>query len=607
MIDAVTLEVLRNRFEVIADEMQVALIRSSHSIILKEGADCSCALFTLEGESLAQACALPIHLGVLIPAVKRILQVFPVPTMREGDVYVLNDPYDGGTHLPDLIMAVPVFHGRRAVALSVNLAHKEDIGGKSPGSMPANATEIFEEGLILPPMKLYDAGRRNETLVQIIRRNVRLPELVLGDIDAQLASCRVGGTRLREVLREYGLPTFRRYVTELLDRAARLTSEGLARVPPGVYTFTDYLDNDGVDLDRRIPITATVTMGDGRMHVDFTGTSAQTRGPVNSGFSGAVSAVYFVVRAITEPTIPSNSGCYRPVSVSAPEGCLLNPRHPAPVCIRAHTLKRVVDTVMGALVQALPGRLPAAPSGSESVVSFGGRHAGTGEPYGLTDILAGGTGGRPGKDGVDAIETDITNCMNIPVEAIEAKYPLRAVMTRLRKDSGGAGRWRGGLGVERGFEVLDGEVRCSFRSERHFTHPWGLAQGGPGATWRTFIVRGDGTTEAIPSKAVFTLSARDRFYLYSGGGGGYGSALERPPAQVAADVLDGKVSVEAAERDYGVRLDATRAAVDERATARLRTRRRAEVAGRGGVGTVGAPAGRAPAGTKGLDTSGVVR
>ena len=573
--DPVTLEVIRNRLDSIAAEIQATLLRSAYSVILKEGEDCSAALFNARGDVLAQSVALPQHMAAFIPAMARLLEAFPASACRAGDVYTMNDPHDGGTHLPDLVVAVPVFAAGRTVGFAVCLAHQEDFGGKVPGSMPTDATEIFQEGLILPPLKLYDAGVLNETLVGIIRRNVRLPRVVMGDISAQVAAATVGRDRLQALFEEFGTATDA-CLDGLLDYAERLTRARISEIPDGTYRFTDYMDNDGIALDRRVPITATVRIEGETVTVDFTGTSPQVAGPINAPWSGGAGSAYFAVRCVTDPSIPNNQGCYRPIDVVIPEGTLLNPHHPAPVAIRAHTLKRAADVVLGALVQAVPDRVPAAPAGSISCVSFGGVDPRSGERFGLSDIVAGGSGGRPGGDGIEVVDTDVSNCMNIPAEAIEMDYPLRVRSYRLRRDSGGAGRYRGGTGTVRVLEAVRGAITCSYRSERHFTPAWGLFGGRPGAVWSTEVVRGSGEVETVPSKRAFTLADGDELRILSGGGGGHGSPLEREPRRVLADVLDGKVSAVAARSVYGVVLDLAARAVDEEATTGLRSRLRGE-------------------------------
>lgn len=570
--DSVTLEVTRNRFESTTQEMQHTLLRSSVSVIVKEGEDCSCGLFDANGQAIAQACANPIHLGVMGPAIEAILLRFPRKEIVEGDVFVVNDPYGGGTHIPDLIVVYPVFVDGELVAMSVALSHHEDMGGKTAGSMPADATELFQEGLVIPPLKLYEAGRRNETLFAMIEKNVRLPANVFGDLDAELSCVKVGARAIRQAFAEFGRETVHAMLRSLEDMAEARTRRRIEQMPDGVYAFEDYLDSDGLDQSRRLPIRVNVTVSGSELLVDFTGTSEQAAGPVNIGYWGTVSSVACALRCVIGPDIPANAGSLRPLRVVVPEGSLLNPRHPAPVGIRAHTSKRVSDVVLGALSQALPGELPAAGSGSLSVCSFSGRRP-TGEMFACTDLIAGGSGGRPGLDGLEIIETDTTNCKNVPAEALEANYPLRVLESRLRTDSGGAGRWRGGVGVQRSILALAGPIKCSFRSERHTTQPWGVQGGSAGASYETCVVRAGGQVEPLPSKAVFMLQAGDVLRIRTGGGGGYGDPFDRDPAHVLADVSDRKVSLEVARDIYGVVLGSG-GRIDASATGALRAQRR---------------------------------
>jgi N-methylhydantoinase B len=577
--DPITLEVVRNRLDSIAGEIQATLLRSSYSVILKEGEDCSAALFNASGEIVAQSTALPQHMAAFIPAMRRLLEAFPASQARDGDIYTMNDPHDGGTHLPDLIIAMPVLFDGQVVGFSVCLAHQEDFGGKVAGSMSTDATEIFQEGLIVPPLKLYDAGEPNHTLLDLIRRNVRLPSLVIGDISAQVAAVTVGRDRLRGLFETYGHDRATVYLDHLMDYAERLTRARITEIPDGVYRFTDYMDNDGIDLDRRVPISATITVAGDGVTVDFTGTSPQVAGPINAPWSGGAGAAYFALRCVTDPNIPNNQGCYRPIEVIIPKGTLLNPRHPAPVAIRAHTLKRAADVVLGALVQAVPDRVPAAPAGSISCVSFGGVDPRTNTRFGLSDIVAGGGGARPTKDGLELVDTDVSNCMNIPAEAIEMGYPLRVLRYRLRRDSGGHGRFRGGAGVERVLQATQDGISCSYRSERHFIAPWGLFGGGPGEVWRTDIKRAAGGSEPVRSKRAFTLNDGDELRMLTGGGGGHGRPLDRDPALVLDDILDGKISSTRALEAHGVVLDSSGRSIDQASTDTLRAGKRAETSG----------------------------
>ncbi|PWU20353.1 MAG: hypothetical protein C5B48_12605, partial [Candidatus Rokuibacteriota bacterium] len=539
--DPILLEVLRNRLEAIADEMELTLLKSAASPIVKEGLDASAALFNIRGETIAQAAAIPIHLGALQCAAARIVRAFPPATMRDGDAFLLNDPYDGGTHLPDITLALPVCADGRAVALACTMCHHQDVGGRTPGSVPTDATELFQEGVIIPPTQLFRAGTLDDNLLGLLKRNVRLPEVFTGDLMAQVAAGRLGGIRLRELFAAYGTARVLEYIEELLARAELLTRRHIEAIPDGEYRFEDYLDNDGVDLDRRVKIAVTVRVRGSSMTFDFTGTDAQVRGPFNSVPASTLSAVYYAVRAISDPSVPSNGGCFRAVGAVLPEGTVVNPKAPAPVSCRTATIKRIADAILGALVQALPGRMPAANSGTLLVMAFGGRDPATGSPFVASELAAGGMGARPHKDGIDVIETDVSNCMNIPVESVEMSFPLRIRQARLWMDSGGAGRCRGGLGLVKVFEATTTDVMVSHRGERFASAPWGLHGGAPGRSGTGFIVRKDGQREELPSKKMIVLHPGDQLWEYIAGGAGYGDPLERDPELVLADVRDGKV------------------------------------------------------------------
>lgn len=543
-LDPIVVDIARYKLDGIAGEMQSTLLRSSFSPIVKEGLDASASLFALDGTTLAQSCSIPIHLATLIPAVAQIAATFPVAQMREGDSYVLNDPYCGGTHLPDIAVVQPVLHRGRPIALAAAMTHHQDVGGMSAGSVPTNATEIYQEGLRIPPLKLREAGVYNETLVALLRQNVRIPDTVMGDLNAQIAACTIGARRFAELAERFGDEQLADICAELLARSERLTRAALARIPPGTYRYVDYLDNDGIELDKPIRIEVAATVGNGAIEFDFTGTSAQVKGPMNCVPSGALAAACWAVRALTDPEIPTNGGCFRPISLKLPPGAIVNPQEPAPVNARTSTIKRVAGCMIGALAPVLPGKVPAAAAGELLVLAFGGKTA-SGN-YVVGELIAGGSGGGPFGDGVDAIETDATNCMNLPAEALEMEAPIRLHRVALRADSAGAGEWRGGLGVVREYEVLAGEVSFSHRGERHFSAAAGMAGGGAGARAHSVIHRADGSEEVIPSKIVTTLRPGDRLTVQTAGGGGYGDPARRAPERRAADIADGKVSAAAA-------------------------------------------------------------
>lgn len=569
-IDPITLEVLRHRFDAIANNMETTLIRCAYSSIVKEAGDCSVAIFDVAGNTIAQGLALPVHLGSMPPAVKAMLAKFPAPTLRDGDVVIMNDPYAGGQHNPDVLILVPVIYQGETVALAVSLAHHQDVGGRTPGSNPTDAADVFEEGLCIPPLMLMRDNILSEPIEAFIQSNVRRPDLFFGDLNAQIACGKGAAAELTALIDKYGRDLTLEAMATLLDRAETRTRNLIEKMPDGTYTFTDWLDNDGLDLAQRINITAAVTISGSDIHVDFTGTSAQVRGPFNAVPACALSAVRYVVRALTDPDIPNNEGCFRMIRLTLPEKSLLNPKRPAPVNSRAVALRRVVDTVMGALAQALPGRVPAANNGHPLNALFGGEDPVTGRIFILTENGTGGMGARPTKDGIDCICTDTSNSMNVPTEVVERDTPLRINYFRIRRDSGGTGRYRGGCGFEKEYECLTDRVVVSHRGERHFTQPWGLFGGGGGASSRSVIVRANGEQEVVPSKMTIELRRHDRLVLWTSGGGGYGAPLQRSAEEVLEDVLNGKVSIAAAEREYGVVID--RDQVDAGRTQTLRSR-----------------------------------
>ena len=539
--DPITLEVVRNKLDGIANEMQSTLLRSSFSPIVKEGLDASASLFTLEGETLAQATAIPIHLATLIPVVRTVIGKFPVTDMHEGDVYIMNDPYRGGTHLPDIALVMPIFSRGRPIAFSAAMTHHQDVGGMSPGSVPTNATEIYQEGIRIPPLKYRNRGEVNRTLVDMLTLNVRVPETFMGDLNAQVAACSIGARRVGELAERHGANHLPAIAGELLARSERLARQAIERIPDGRYRYVDWLDNDGVALDEEVRIEVAAEVSGDRVCVDFEGTSPQVRGPFNCVPSGAHAGVYFAVLAMTDPAIPINGGCFRPIELRLPEGSLVNPREPAPVNSRTSTIKRIAGSVIGALRQARPEDAPADAAAALHVLAFGGARA-DGSPYVVGELVASGSGASRGRDGVDVIETDGSNCMNLPVEALEMDVPLRVRRSELRPDSGGRGEFRGGLGIHREYEVLAGEVVFTHRGERHRRPAQGAAGGGPGACAHSVIRRADGTEEVIPSKMVVRLHPGDRVEVNTAGGGGYGDPGARPPDRLAADLAGGKVT-----------------------------------------------------------------
>ena len=540
-LDPITVEVVRNKLDSIANEMQSSLLRSSFSPIVKEGLDASASLFLPDGTAIAQSTSIAIHLGTLIPAVQKILETYPPATMKPGDVYILNDPYLGGTHLPDIAICMPAFDQDRVLGLSATMVHHQDVGGMMAGSVPTNATEIFQEGVRIPPLKLRDGATMNDTLVRMLRQNVRLPDVFFGDLNAQIAACSIGNRRLSELAGRHGHNLLSQIFAELVDRAERLTRQALERIPDGTYRYVDWLDNDGVELDKRVRIEVAITIKGSDITFDLTGSSDQVQGPFNCVPSGAQAAAYFTVRAITDPHIPSNGGCFRSVVLNLPEGSIVNAREPAAVNARTATIKRMTTSMLAALAPIVPDKLTAQPAGIVLVLAYAGART-DGSKFIISELIAGGSGAHRGGDGVDVIETDVGNGMNLPAEALELDAPIRVRRIGLRRDSGGAGQYRGGLGQVREYEVLDGPLSFSHRGERHTTPAEGLAGGGAGACAVSVITRVDGSRETIPSKLVTTLRRGDVVRMETPGGGGYGPLEQRDPARRQDDVADGKTS-----------------------------------------------------------------
>lgn len=550
-IDPITLEVVRNKLDGIVEEMQLTLVRSAFSSIVKEGLDATATLFTIQGETLAQACAVPVHLGSLAPMVRRLLEAHPVDTLRDGDIFILNDYYLGGTHLPDIGIMMPIFAQGRPIAISATMAHHQDIGGAVPGSTPTNATSIFQEGLRIPLLKYREAGVYNDTLIKIMRQNSRLPDTLTGDINAQIAACSIGARRLVDLVRVYGDSHLLTLFDELLDRSELMTRQALRSLPAGTYRYVDYLDNDGVDLDRLVRIEVAVTLRDGAIECDFAGSSQQLRGPFNCVPSGPYAAACFAIRAVTDPDmrIPNNGGCFRPIKLVLPEGSCVNPREPAPGGCRSSTIKRIAGCILGALRQATPRRVPADGASEMLIIHFGGRRD-DGRNWVTSQLLVAGAGASHRRDGVDVCDTDVSNCLNVPAEAVMREAPLRIHRVAVNRDSGGAGTFRGGLGGIFEYELLEGEASLTYRGERHFCQAAGFDGGQPGGLSKATIRRLSGETEVIPSKIVATLRKGDRLIVETGGGGGYGKPSAREPGAVRDDIRDGKIGLEAARRDY---------------------------------------------------------
>jgi len=547
-IDPITLEIIRHECTAISEEMSTNLVRSSYSPTIKDREDCSCALFDREGEMISQAENIPVHLGAMQFAVAAALEKYPIQKLAPGDSIVLNDPYHGGGHLPDLTLVSPVFFEGGPVALSVNRAHHSDVGGIRPGSIAPDSTEIYQEGLRIPPVKLYEEGEPNEDIFDTILTNVRTPDQRRGDLRAQQAANLAGIRRVTDLLEEHGLGTLRTAFDEIKNYSERRMRNEIESLPDGTSSFRDVFDGDGRDNeDLTIAVELTV---DDEVTIDFSGTAEQTEGPVNTPFAVTAAATYFAIQAVMDPTIPPNHGCYRPVTIHAPDGCLVNATAPAPVAGGNGELsQRIVDVVLGAFAQQTPERAVAGCQGTMSNITVGGVDPGTGEQYTYYETSAGGFGGRAGLDGMDAVRVHMSNAKNTPVEILETDYPLRCTKYELREDSCGAGRWRGGLGLRRDIEILDHDAEFSIIADRRTNPPYSLEGGQPGATGRDVVIR-EGREVEIQSKSTHELEAGDVFSVRTPGGGGYGPPGRRDPDAIRRDLQLGIISSEFAREQY---------------------------------------------------------
>ena len=553
-VDPFTVEIIRNALDCICEQMSNAIERTAYSTLIRDILDFSTALFDARGRIIAQGSRIPAHLNTMGPALEAILtRYIPIEDWHPGDVVLLNDPYHGGQHLPDIFALLPVFHDGRPVAIAGCMGHHIDVGGRAPGSFGGAATDIFQEGLRLPPIKLYQGGRPNKAVFDIIATNVREPQKTLGDLASQVASLTIGERGLRRLIAKYGTATIDDSMEALIGYSEARMRARIAEVPDGTYVWEDVLDDDGI-ADRPVRVRAAVTVSGSDLCVDFTGTDPQVRGPINCMLGMTLGTVYYVMVAVLDSQIPKNYGCYVPIRVIAPEGSLVNPRPPAPVVGRVEVSHRIVDVLLGCLVQAVPDQVMAPYYGATNHVALSGEDPRTGRTWVAFEIQPGGWGGRPTLDGNDGWSAHMHNVQNVPVEIEETTYPLRVERYELIADSGGAGRFRGGLGLRRELRLLAPEGRLTIHCDRFKFPPPGMLGGGGGGSARCVINPGTPDERGVSSKATnVRLRKGDLVRFDSQGGGGYGPPSERDPALIARDVAAGKLSREATLRDYGAR------------------------------------------------------
>jgi N-methylhydantoinase B len=552
--DPFTAEVVKGALTSLADEMAVSILRTAHSEVIRDTMDFSTAIFDGRGQLVAQGLTLALHLGAMPDALAAVRAKFE-GDIHPGDVFVLNDPDEGGMHLPDVFVFKPVFAGDRLCAWTGCIAHHVDMGGRAAGSNAVDSREIFEEGLQIPALKLYDRDRVNDTLVQILRKNVRPPEIVLGDLRAQLAACHFATQGLERLAARYGVDVVECLMDEVLDRAERVARAELRAVPDGVYRFRDRIDDDGFGSGP-IDIAVVVTALADEVVVDLTGSSPQVDSALNSTASFTRAAVYTaLLAALGSAELASNAGFYRPITVVVPEGTILNARRPAARAARALTGFRVIDAVLGALHEALPERVPAAGEGGVTMISFGSRGSG-GDSGVFVEFVSGSWGGGPHGDGIDATSPLGGNCSNVPVEMLELHHPIRVETYGFVPNTGGPGANRGGLSIVRELRFLGERGVLQVRSDRRRFPPYGLEGGLPGSPSQNILNPGAPDEETLPTKFTRVLGPNDVFRHVTAGGGGFGDPARREREAVLADLLDGKVDAAHARDAYGVNADA---------------------------------------------------
>ncbi|MCC6627323.1 MAG: hydantoinase B/oxoprolinase family protein [Chloroflexi bacterium] len=574
--DPIFFEIFRNALNTIVDEMALTIYRTAYSGVLKDVMDYSTAFCDADGLLVAQGLTLPSHLGSIPDALAAVRARY-AGQVAPDDIFCVNDPFEGGMHLPDLFVFKPIFNPDTGdlLAWAATICHHTDVGGRVAGSNASDSTEIYQEGLRIPPLKLYAGGEPNETLFRIIEKNVRLPVRLMGDLRAQLSACHGAEAAFLRLVARYGAATVTRSMADLIDYSERLTRAAIAALPDGQWSFEDFIDDDGVDYGRPIRLFVTVTVQGDQLTVDWTGSAPQVKGAINCTASYTKSATYCCIRSILRADIPNSEGFFRAVTVIAPPGTIAQGVLPAACAARGLTGFRMVNCCFGALAQMLPDHVPAADEGGNTGISIGGYDAQR-RPFIYVDFFCSSWGGRPWADGIDGAATLFANVSAQPIEVCEREQPLEVLRCEFIQDSAGPGLHRGGASLRRDYRLLEAEAVLQVRADRFVFRPYGLAGGQPGRAGRNLFQPDTAAEEPLPGKFIRTLRRDEVVRLEIAGAGGWGDPLARDPACVLADVCNEFVSREAAERDYGVVLDEAGRAVDEAATVRERARRRGE-------------------------------
>lgn len=575
-IDTVTVEVVRNLLMSIAEETYGIIVRSAYSTNMKERRDVCTAVIDPDGNSVAQVESLAALLGSMLSVVPGIYEKFGRENVKPGDMFIANDPYHGGgNHLPDIVIAAPAFVGEKLVGWIANIAHHSDIGGKVPGSTSGDADSLFQEGIRIPVIRIRENGELLPSVMDLLLDNTRVPQEREGDLTAQMSANLIGVQRIQEAYARYQDDLIA-CMSELVSYSERRVRAVVSALPDGEYEYTDYVDGCGVKYPDPLPIKVKVTVQGDDLTVDFTGTAEQIKAPINVPYPCTKAAVFFSVKALMGDDIPANEGINRAVKIIAPKGCIVNPTEPSPIGAQIDCQQRIPDAIFGALAPVFPETVVTAGNGACTTTILAGEGAiGTDSVFIFHEVIAGGGGASSHLDGLSGVQVNMTNTSNMPIEATEMEFTkILARKYELKEDTGGAGELRGGLGIERELEVLQDDVAYTGLGDRHKFHPWGLAGGKEGAAGAFYrIAAEDGSVTQMGHKTTsLPLKKGDVIRVITPGAGGYGDPAKRAPEKVLKDVVEGKVSVEAARNEYGVAvvLDGVRYHVDEPATKALR-------------------------------------
>ncbi|MFN0168239.1 MAG: hydantoinase B/oxoprolinase family protein [Bryobacteraceae bacterium] len=568
-MDPIRFEVLRSAFDAAADEMGAALRKAAYSTNIKTRADFSCALFDSRLRLISQSFSQPVHLASMSRMIPNAVRQFGQEKLEPGDALVMNHSYRGGVHLNDVAIIAPFFSDTRVEGFAATVAHHVDIGGYAPGGY-CISTELFQEGIIIPPIRLVSRGQIVDDVFQLILANIRSPRQSAGDFRAQIASSLLGQRRMAEIIHRFGRQTIEAFVDELIDYTERWSHKEISALPEGTYHSECFLDDDGV-TDEPIRLAVTAKVGGGRVSFDLTGSDPQRPSPMNATLTQSYSPLAYVVKCLIDPNIPTNEGFYRLIDVTAPEGTVVNAQMPVGVVGGWEVAMRLCDLTFRAFADAMPNRVMASTKSINCHMACGGRDPRDGDYYTFIETMAGGYGARPTKDGLDAVQSHIQNTENSAIEETENNYPFMITRYELIPDSEGAGRYRGGLGVRRDWTFRGHPATLTVFSDNRKFAPWGLF-GGASASPSRYILNPDAEPRELPSKITLHLAPDSVISYRTPGGGGYGPAHERDPRKVLEDVLDGKVSVERARSAYGVAIDLAERRVDDEATRVLRNK-----------------------------------